>query len=137
VSILIERSPRSGQVAILIQNADGFITHQKIFAPVDGMPDAEMIAGLNGFDLDGDWFSEGDETSICYLRAKPLLISFVADAITDEDAVAAARGAGYPVLSLTGKRSVPEKGKVECQFLLELPTDFTLEGFEPLEPFGG
>ena len=122
-------------MAILIQNADGFITHQKVFMPVDGMPDAEIIAAIDGFDLDGDWFSQDDENPICYLKAKPLLISFVADSITDEDAVAAARSAGWPVLSLISKQSVPEKGKVECQFLLELPIGFTLDGYVPLEPF--
>ena len=136
MSVLIEKSHRTGQVALLIQNDDGFITHQRVFEPVDGAPDAEMVAGLAGFELDGEWFSEGGDSSLCYLKAQPLLVSFVADDIEPDDAVLVARGAGYPVLSLVGKRPVPEKGKVECRFSLELPVGFTLDGFEAMEPFG-
>jgi hypothetical protein len=137
VSFLAESNKVEKQVALLIQNDAGFITHRNAQQLGDGTPsDAEMFADMRGFDTDGEWFPGNSEgVSFCYLKAKPLEISFAGTNIDNDTALAAAQNAGYPVISVVSKSVVAEKGKTDIVFTTELPYGFTLEYFEALEPF--
>jgi len=110
----------NGNVCINGLDGYGFVRRSVEIGTAETTEEAQKIAEQHGWITLSDWF-DGDHCKLTDAIAKPVTVTFVGGAITDEEAIAYARKAGIEATSVVQQSVDEENGKTYISFYVEEP----------------
>jgi hypothetical protein len=116
-----------GEASVLRLGDNGIVNAITLLGPAESTADAETLAGICGWQTDGDWVND-----IASIVPKAISVAFVGiSEIAPDDAVRMARNAGVEVIDYISQRVEEAEGKTYISFSVPKPRGWVDSEIQP------